>query len=157
MSAEVPLGAGVSAASRGDLAAADAAFEDARTIRPWDGDLSSIAAQSFAAAADAQVPDAAPRAVKWAELSRAVLPGTVATERALAVGQVNSGDARGAQQTLETLVELAPRDVSVAVQHAIVLYLVGDISGSAVEVRRALDLDPDEPTALRLREILFAR
>lgn len=155
MSAEVPLAADIEAASQGNLAAADAAFETARAIRPWDGDLTSIAAQSFAAAADAQVSDAAPRAVDWAERSRALLPGTVATESALAVGQLSSGDAQGARQTLEALVEVAPHDVAVAVQHAVVLYLLGDSSGSAVEVRRALVLEPTEPTALRLRDILI--
>ncbi len=155
MSAEVPLAADIEAASQGNLAAADAAFETARAIRSWDGDLTSIAAQSFAAAADAQVSDAAPRAVDWAERSRALLPGTVATESALAVGQLSSGDAQGARQTLEALVEVAPHDVAVAVQHAVVLYLLGDSSGSAVEVRRALVLEPTEPTALRLRDILI--
>jgi len=156
MSAEVPLAAGVGSAAHGDLAAAEASFQSARVLRPWDADLSSIAAQSFAAAADAQVPDAGQRAVEWAERSRALLPATVDTERALAVGQLNTGDTAAAVDTLAALAALAPLDATVAVQHAIALYLADDISGSAVEVRRALSLDPAEPTALRLQAILIS-
>ncbi|MBG6058642.1 O-antigen ligase [Cryobacterium sp. MP_M5] len=156
MSAEVPLAAGVLATARGDVSAADAEFRQAQSLRPWDADLAGIAAQSFAAASDAEVAGAAPLAVSWAERSRVPLPGTVATERALAVGQVNSGDVTEAGRTLAALVEVAPHDAAVAVQHAVVLYLLGDISGCAGEVRRALELDPAEPTALRLRDVLFS-
>ena len=157
MSAEVPLAAAVVAAATADLAAAEESFESAQRLRPWDGDLASIAAQSFAAAADAQVPGAADRAVAWAERSRAVLPDTVATERALAVGQLSSGDAAAAVRTLDALAVIAPQNVAVAVQQAVALYLSGDISGCDTAVRRALALDPAEPTALRLRGILFAQ
>ncbi|MFC5930972.1 O-antigen ligase family protein [Cryobacterium melibiosiphilum] len=176
MSAEVPLNAGVTAAARGQIAAADAAFDHARSLRPWDTDLESIAAQSFAAASDAAsaaastagpatpegaaaaagAADAGQLAVEWAQRSRADLPGTVATERALAVGQLAVGDSAGAARTLAVLVRLAPGDPAIAVQNAIVLYTVGDISGTAAEVQRALRLDPQNETALRLQQILFA-
>ena len=157
MSAEVPLAAGVAGAARGNIAVAEESFESAQRLRPWDADLASIAAQSFAAAADAQVPGAAPRAVAWAERSRAVLPDTVATERALAAGQLSGGDAAAAVRTLDALAVVAPQDVAVAVQYAVALYVSGDISGCDVAVRRALALDPAEPTALRLRDILFSK
>ncbi|MCI4658255.1 O-antigen ligase family protein [Cryobacterium zhongshanensis] len=153
---DVPLAAGVSAASRGDVAGAAASFERAQALRPWDGDLASIAAQSFAAEADAQVAGAAGMAVAWAERSRALLPGTVATERALAVGQVGMGDLTGAQATLADLSARAPNDVAVAVQHAVALYLGGDADASGREVRRALTLDPADPAALTVRDFLAA-
>ncbi|MDY7542563.1 MULTISPECIES: O-antigen ligase family protein [unclassified Cryobacterium] len=152
--ADVPLAAGVSAAARGDLSGAAASFERAQVLRPWDADLASIAAQSFAAEADAQVAGAAGSAVTWAERSRALLPGTVATERALAVGQLGTGDITGAEATLAALAALAPNDVAVAVQHAVVLYLGGDAEASGLEIRRALTLDPADPTALKVRDFL---
>ncbi|WBM79396.1 O-antigen ligase family protein [Cryobacterium breve] len=153
---DVPLAAGVSAAARGDVAGAAASFERAQALRPWDGDLASIAAQSFAAEADAQVAGAAGLAVEWAERSRALLPGTVATERALAVGQIGTGDLAGAQSTLAALAARAPNDVAVAVQHAVALYLGGDANASGLEVRRALALDPADPAALTVRDFLAA-
>lgn len=156
LGAEVPLATGVAAAARGDLVSADAAFARAGSLRPWDADLQSIAAQAFAAAASGGQADAAPRAVRWAEQSRAGLPGTVATERALAVGQLTSGHAVAAGQTLDALAALAPKDADIAVQNAFVRYLLGDISGAAREVDRALALDPGNETAQRLRDILSA-
>ncbi|TFC55034.1 hypothetical protein E3O62_14685 [Cryobacterium sp. TMT2-15-1] len=54
-------------------------------------------------------------------------------------------------------IEVAPQDVAVAVQHAVALYVSGDISGCDVAVQHALALYPSEPTALRLRDILFSQ
>ncbi|TFB86766.1 hypothetical protein E3O10_14245 [Cryobacterium luteum] len=154
VSAEVPLATGVEHAARGEIAAAESAFSTASAIRPWDADLSGIAAQSFAAAADAGVPGASARAIDWAERSRVGLPHTVATERALAVGQFTEGDVAGAAKTLAPLVELAPQDAAIAVQNAIVLYTNQDAAGARREVERALKLDPDNEVALQLAAIL---
>jgi len=153
-SAEVPLASAVDAAGTGDLATAEAAFLRAQALRPWDADLSSIAAQSFAALADGGVAEAAPLAVDWAERSRAMLPNTVATERALAVGQLNAGDTSAAARTLEALAVLAPRDADIAAQYAVVLYLHGETTLSRAEVDRALDIDPTHEVARRLQDIL---
>ena len=154
VSAEIPLASGVSNAARGDIQAAESAFEAAYAIRPWDADLAGIAAQSFAAAADARVPGAAALAVDWAELSRAALPNTATTERALAVGQFADGNAPGAVKTLDALVELAPMDPTIAIQNAIALYTNGDTDDARREVKRALTLDPTNDVALQLEEIL---
>jgi tetratricopeptide (TPR) repeat protein len=175
-SAEVPLNAGVTAAARGQLETADSAFDHAQSLRPWDADLASLAAQSFAAASDAAgtaanaagastpvgaaahdaAADAGQFAIEWAGRSRTGLSGTVATERALAVGQLAVGDSVGAERTLAVLVRLAPNDPAIAVQNAIVRYSIGDIAGSIAEVQRALALDSQNATALRLQGILFA-
>jgi tetratricopeptide (TPR) repeat protein len=157
VSAEMPLAAGVSNTARGDLSAAESAFDAAYALRPWDADLAGIAAQSFAAAADARVPGAAARAVDWAERSRAALGNTVSTERALAVGQFANGNAPGAAKTLAVLAELAPNDSAIAVQNAIVLYTNGDTEGARREVERALALDPANDIALQLEGILLAK
>jgi Flp pilus assembly protein TadD len=68
--------------------------------------------------------------------------GTVATERALAVGQLSSGDTVGAGRTLEALTELAPNDAAIASQYAVVLCMLGDVTGCVREMERALALDP---------------
>ncbi|WP_241992095.1 O-antigen ligase family protein [Cryobacterium lyxosi] len=154
VSAEIPLASGVSNAARDDIQAAESAFKAAYAIRPWDADLAGIAAQSFAAAADARVPGAAALSVHWAELSRAALPNTATTERALAVGQFADGNAPGAVKTLDALVELAPMDPTIAVQNAIALYTNGNTDDARREVKRALALDPTNDVALQLEEIL---
>ncbi|MGY4859458.1 O-antigen ligase family protein [Cryobacterium sp. AP23] len=154
--AEVPLAEGVAAARRGDVPAAEAAFGRAQALRPWDADLASIAAQSFAALADGGVAEAAAPAVVWAERSRMTLPGTVATEKALVVGQLASDDLNAAAGTLANLAVLAPRDSGVAAQYAVALYLQGDLAQSRAQVDRALGLDPADELALRVREALDA-
>lgn len=154
--AEVPLAEGVAAIGRGDLPAAADAFERAQALRPWDADLASIAAQSFAARADGGAADAARPAVAWAERSRELLPGTVATEKALAVGQLASGDVSASTVTLAQLALLAPRDAGVAAQHAVALFLNGELVQSRVEVDRALGLDAADELALRVRDALDA-
>ena len=116
--------------------------------------LASIAAQSFAALADGGVVEAAAPTVAWAERSRAVLPGTVATEKALAVGQLVSGDVDAAVDTLAAVVAMAPRDAGIAAQYAVALYLQGDLALSRNEAERALSLDPAEALALRVLEAL---
>ena len=153
--AELPLAAGVANAARGDLLSAQAAFESAHSLRPWDADLTGIAAQSFAAAASAGIPGAAPLAISWAERSRAALPSTVSTERALAVAQFANDDSAGAARTLEKLTLLAPNDPALAVQNAIVLYTTGDLAGANREVQRALALDPENETGLQLEALLL--
>ncbi|SDK45516.1 hypothetical protein SAMN05216282_106106 [Cryobacterium psychrotolerans] len=87
-------------------------------------------------------------------LSAEVPLATVSTERALSVGQLNSGDTSAAGRTLEALAELAPKDSAVAVQNAVARYLLGDISGAVAETDRALSLDPANPTAVQLRGLL---
>jgi len=154
MSADVSLGAAVSAAANGDLDRARTQFESAQRLRPWDADLASIAAQSFAAAADGGLPEAAGDAIAWAERSRATLPNTVATERALATGQMAAGDTRGAERTLAALSALAPLNAVVASQHALSLCAIGDIPQCTSEVDRAFSLDPDDVVAVRLRDWL---
>ena len=156
VSAELPLSVGVSNAARGEITAAESAFHAAFAIRPWDADLAGIAAQSFAAAADSRVPGAASLAVDWAERSRAALPDTVSTERALAVGQFANGDGPDAATTLEALGDLAPNDPAIAVQNAIVLYTNGEEGRARQEIQRALDLDPTNDVALRLQSIVLA-
>lgn len=154
LSADVSLGAAVSAAANGDLDRARTQFESAQRLRPWDADLASIAAQSFAAAADGGLAEAAGDAIAWAERSRATLPNTVATERALATGQLAAGDPHGAERTLATLSARAPLDAVIASQHALSLCTIGDIPQCTSEVDRAFSLDPDDIVALRLRDWL---
>ena len=64
--AEVPLARAVTAASTGDVAASDSWFERAQALRPWDGDVPLIAAQTFAAGAEAGHAPSARATVEWA-------------------------------------------------------------------------------------------
>ncbi|MDH6235702.1 O-antigen ligase family protein [Cryobacterium sp. CG_9.6] len=140
--AEVSLQGGLVATRTGDVAAAQAAFARAQTLRPWDADVTSIAAQSFTAAAAAGLPGAAGEALRWGERARARLPENVSAAKALAAARQISGDLTGAEATLRDLSALAPFDASVARQLGDVLLMQGDRVAAELEYARAAGL-PD--------------
>jgi Flp pilus assembly protein TadD len=140
--AELPLRAGVAAADAGDVSTADAAFSTATALRSWDADTPSIAAQSFASAADAGVAGAAELAVRWGARAVDSAPMSVSSGIALAVGQQFSGDLEAARGTLERVQTFAPNDPRVAHRLGGILFLLGDAQGAHDELKRATELDP---------------
>jgi Flp pilus assembly protein TadD len=141
--AELPLGAGVAAADAGDLSTADAAFSTATALRSWDADTPSIAAQSFAGAADAGVAGAAELAVRWGTRAVDSAQMSVSSGIALAVGQQFSGDLEAARGTLERVQSFAPNDPRVAHRLGGILFLLGDAQGAHDQLKRATELDPE--------------
>jgi Flp pilus assembly protein TadD/O-antigen ligase len=140
--AELPLQAGVAAADAGQLSTADAAFSTAAGLRSWDADTPSIAAQSFAGAADAGVAGAAELAVRWGTRAVDRAPMSVSSGIALAVGQQLSGDFEAARGTLERMQSFAPNDPRVAHRLGGILFLLGDAEGAQEQLKRATELDP---------------
>ncbi|MDJ0338562.1 O-antigen ligase family protein [Cryobacterium sp. PH31-O1] len=141
-SAELPLQSGIVATRTGNVAAARASFELAQSLRPWDASVTSIAAQSFTAAAAAGVPGALPEAVNWGELALVSLPSNISAAKALAAARQIGGDLHGAEATLRSLAKLAPFDASVARQLGDVLAMQGDSLGAEREYARVAGL-PD--------------
>ena len=152
---EVPLQQGVSAAAAGNVEAADAAFQSSLAVRPWDADTASIAAQSLAQAADAQVPGAAALAVSYALRALDATPSSVPAAKALAVGQQYSGELAGAELTLSDLRQLVPFDAGVAQRLGGVLLLRGNVEGAERELILATELDPLNPAPWVTLEFLY--
>ncbi|TDW30449.1 O-antigen ligase-like membrane protein [Cryobacterium psychrophilum] len=140
--AEVSLQDGLAATRTGDVVAAQTAFTRAQSFRRWDADVTSIAAQSFTAAAAGGLPGAAPEALSWGERARASLPDNVSAAKALAAARQISGDLPGAEATLRELAKLAPFDASVARQLGEVLMMQGKGAAADREYTRAAGL-PD--------------
>ncbi|RFA08832.1 hypothetical protein B7R54_06030 [Subtercola boreus] len=146
-SAEVALGAGVSAAADSRLADADAAFATAAALRPWDADTRSIAAQSFAQAADSGQPGAPGLAGSWAARALDLAPDSVLSAKALAVSQQYSGDLDGALETLTALDDRAPNDPETLHRLGGVQFLDGRIPDAQQALERAVAVDPDDADA----------
>jgi len=142
-SAELPLQRGIELAAAADVAGADAAFSTAQALRPWDGDVASIAAQSFAAAAESGVEGGPFMAVQWATRALDTVPNSVLAAKALAVGAQYSGDFDTAIAVLAPLADRVPTDPQVAHRLGGMLALTGDLDGARVELERAARLDPD--------------
>jgi hypothetical protein len=74
-----------------NAAVANSELENIQAVRFWDADLSSIAAESFAAATDQKIPGSPALAVSWALRSQRITPGTQASLVALGVGETAGG------------------------------------------------------------------
>jgi tetratricopeptide (TPR) repeat protein len=142
--AELPLRAGVDAASRGDVRAADQAFTMTQGLRPWDADTALIAAESYAGAADRGSTAAAQRAVNWGLRARDALPMSLRAAKAVAVGQQYSGDFEQAATTLTGAAKLAPTDPEVFHRLGAIQAALGRESQAEANLRWAAELDPTQ-------------
>ena len=137
--AEYPLAQGV----RGDPGAADSAFEVAQSLRPWDADIASIAAQALAQAATQTADPLVTRAaVDWGELAVDGLPRSVAALEAWAVALEAAGDFPAAVQARARMVDAVPHDPSARLNLAVTLALAGRAEEAIAQARVALELDP---------------
>jgi O-antigen ligase len=108
--AELPLEAATTDAANGDLSGSIAGFAAARTLRPWDSDITLIEAQSLTAAASNKVPGAIGEALHWSHEAHANLPKSVLGAKALAAAQQFDGQLAAASRTAAALNSLAPND-----------------------------------------------
>lgn len=140
--AEVPLQRGIEASGRGDLSDAQTQFETASALRAWDADIRSIAAQSFAAAADGGVDGAADLSLQWAEDALTGIPDNISTLKAYVVALQTTGDTATAETVIERLLESRPEDADVHLRWAINAYLEKDIYKARERAAGAQSLAP---------------
>jgi len=148
--AERSLEDGIRAAASGDSAAADTAFDRASRLRPFDGDVAMIAAQTQAGLADGDVEGAAARAERWADKSLDRTPDTYASGLALAVAQIHADRLDDALSTLDRFVRLYPTEPGVRIQRGLARFGLGDVEGARADLHRARQLDPRNPVPRRL-------
>jgi Flp pilus assembly protein TadD len=148
--AERALQDGIEDASRGDAPAADADFRRAEHLRPFDGDVAMLAAQTQAGLTDGGVDGAAGRAERWARKSLDRTPDTYASGLALAVVQVHDQRLDEATRTLDRLVRLFPTEPGARIQRGLARFGLGDVDGARADLRRARALDPSNPVPRRL-------
>lgn len=139
--AEYPLVQGVQRAARGDPVAADS-FSAAQSLRPWDGDIASIAAQSLAQAAQSGEPALVAAAVDWGGRAAQRLPRSVAALEAWAVALEAANDLPAAVEARSRVVGAAPNDAVARLNYAITLAMAGRYEGAVEQANLAHDLDP---------------
>ena len=148
--AELALQRGVTAAVSGDVAAANSAFDRARWLRPFDGDVCMIAAQSLAAPASSGNPAAAAATLHWARCSADRTPNTRATGVATAVALNATGRSPTALPLLDRLAVDFPMAPDVFIQRAVARAQTGDLEGARRDAEHAHWLDPQNPVPVRL-------
>lgn len=139
--AELPLAAGVDARSAVE---AESQFDLAQALRPWDADITSIAAQSLTARVDAGDQSALPVAVAWAERAAEAQPNNLAAQYTLGVAWRASGNLDAATELFTALNEKQPADPRVLMQLGVTLIVGGDHEGGLVLIEQARELNPDD-------------
>jgi len=155
--AEWPMAAGARAAAQGLPEEADQHFEQARSLRPWDGDTALLAAQAFAGPATDGDPTAAALAMKWAHLSLKRTPASGEAGLALAIGQINSGDYAAGKQTLDKLIAAAPNNADPYLQRGVAEFGLGNIDASISDLKTAIALSPKSATAQQILDQVLLR
>lgn len=140
--AEWPMAAGASAASHGDMSAAQRNFRQAYALRPWDADTALLAAQAFAGPAANGDPTAGRYAVDWARLSLATTPDSTESGLALAIGEINTGNLQGGKDVLDGLIVRSTADPQLHIQRAIANFGLGKPGESIADLNTAAFLDP---------------
>lgn len=143
--AEWPMAKGAAAAAGGQPEEADKYFEQARVLRPWDGDTSLLAAQAFAGPATNGDADAAALAVKWAERSLGHTPKSGEAMLALSIGHIYSGDLAAGKAVLDGLIVQEPNLAAPYIQRGIAEFGLGNVTASLKDLARATELTPEDP------------
>lgn len=140
--AEFPLAAAHNATSAEE---ANAAFEAAQSLRPWDGDIAAIAAQMFAEKASRGADGAGELGVKWAEQALNRVPKSLPVRVALGVSERATGDLSGSLQTLESAVVDQPNDPRLYAQLGVTQAMLGNRAAAERTISHAHRLAPDDP------------
>jgi len=141
--AEFPLERGVVNAQHGRIAAATASFSIARGLRPWDSDVTLIAAQSLTAAASA-TPQAPATAVSWAMRADRALPDSALAVKTLAAAQDAAGHLGPARAAAQRAVALSPHDPEALARLGLVDAQRGAYATARTQLDKAVAIDPTD-------------
>ncbi|MET4223534.1 O-antigen ligase family protein [Oerskovia enterophila] len=103
--AEIPLARATAAAAAGDVDASESAFGLAQVLRPWDGDIALIAAQTFSAGSEAGHEPSARATVVWAGRALASHPSSSEARVSLALGHLALAEPAAAASVLDEVLE----------------------------------------------------
>lgn len=144
--AEIPLASGVQARTATD---ADTQFTIAQALRPWDADITSIAAQSLTARADSGDKAVVPVAVEWAERAVKAQPANLATQYTLGVAWRAAGKLDAASELFARLQKTHPADPRVIMQLGVTRIVEGDHAAGLALIVQANRLNPDDDSIAR--------
>ncbi|WP_374455182.1 O-antigen ligase family protein [Nocardioides sp.] len=145
---------GVEAAGRGDATAAAEQFDNAIRWRPWDADLSMLAAQGLAPLASAGDVEAALVTERYARESLVRTPHTYASQVALGAALLAQQRADEALVELDDAVDTFPRRPAALVQRALTRAALGQLDEASADLERAAALAPRDASIPRLREAI---
>lgn len=153
--AELAVRQGVERAAAGDPSGAQAAFDRAQALRPWDADTALLAAQAFGAAALEGDPSAAGPAAHWARAALHRVPDSVQAWSALAASEEIAGRPREALDVLDRLVGISPFDPEWRLRRGVAAAESGDLEAAESDFALAARYAPLSAEPWRNLETLF--
>ncbi len=150
---EIALERGMTALSRGDLSAASSDFATARHLRPLDGDVSMLEAQTLAAAANAGSRPAADQTADRARASLDRTPDTYASLLALGTALLTQNHPDQALIVFTKLTDDYPMRPDAFVQRGIARFGTGDRAGARTDLEHARWIAPH----YRLPQVVLKR
>ena len=144
---EVRTEQAVTLAASGQSDRADAAFRQARALRPWDPDLALLATQAFGAGAAAGDRASASRTLEWSDRSLASTPDSLDAARNRAIALAALGRVDEARALLDGLLARDPMDVDLLVAAGTLAAQDGDLDTALRRLHRATELDPGNELA----------
>ncbi|WP_461190394.1 O-antigen ligase family protein [Arthrobacter sp. Z4-13] len=155
--AEWPMANGARAARLGDIAGAEASFQTALRLRPWDTDVRLLAAQAFAGPATDGNTEAARAATKWGDQALDSTPQSLEAGIAAAIGCLYGGRLPEAKSRLDGLTELAPYSAGVYVQRGVANFGLGNAGEGIADLQFAASLEPSLDTPWLLLAGIYDR
>lgn len=155
--AEGPMAAGARAARVGNPTGADAYFQQAYGLRPWDSDTAMLAAQAFAGPATDGDKTAAANAVKWGSRALVRTPQSLEAGLATAIGHIYAGQLDAAKTQLDQLTVMAPYSSAVYLQRGVANFGLGRGADSVADLQRAAVLDPKSDMPWRVLAGVYQR
>jgi O-antigen ligase len=145
LAGESALASGVTVVREGRIDDADADFETAAQLRPWDADTPMIAAEAFTERVDEGDVVANRLALAWADRAHLLAPHSLAVSKALVTVLIADHDLKRADSVLEDLRDDYPLDPWVAYRAGAVAVGRGQFDTGEQLLKLAITLDPQWP------------
>lgn len=156
--AEWPLNAAYQAVTIGQVGPgqqADVHFQQAQSLRPWDGDVAVLAAHAFAAAALAGQPEATSTAADWSERALRRVPTSAVALAASAAAAEMSGDLSRAERLMTELVHREPVNAEWLLRRGVIRASSNNRPGAEADFLAAAELAPASPGPWRNLAVLY--
>lgn len=144
---------GLRASAEGDVEGAIANFDHAVTWRPWDYDVSVMAARALAAPASAGSAPATDASLRHAQRALTTITDDYEVTVAFGVALTAHGEAEHAVDVLGDAIALAPRRPSAYVQRAVAHLHAGNRALARQDLRTARRIAPRDPQVQELLEL----
>ena len=155
IAAELKLASAVGHAAAGETVAAESDFATAGRLRPWDRDVSLIAAQAYYPGTISGDPASAENAAHWSKSALEATPGSIEAGRIRGFSLGKIGNMKDGRRILDSIVRRAPLDTDVRLAAGVLAAQSGDTSAAKEDFLVAVHYNPGDPIGWQDLAILY--